>query len=127
MVFYCDHIHKIICTVNLHHKAINKNRLIITIKFLLCYLETDISAPDLPLSENVANATVHVETCGYNEAYDFMDKAIKTPEPDYATVAAGNMHNTVIPGCFTGRQTTLHKSCVIFVHFYSNLTCRGFG
>ena len=121
MVFYCDHIHKIIYTVNLDHKAINKIRLIITIKFLLCYLETDISAPDLPLSENVAYATAHVETCSYSETYDFMDKIIKTPEPDYATVTAGK-HNTItFPfGCFIGRQTTLHASCVITAHFYSN-------
>ena len=94
MVFYCDHKHKIIYTVNLDHKAINKNGLIITIKFLLCCLETDISAPDLPHSENVAYATAHVETCSYSDTYDFMDNAMKTPEPDYATVIAGNMHNT---------------------------------
>ena len=95
----------------------------------MCCLETDLSASDLPLSDNVAYSSAHVETCSYSEAYDFMDKTIKTSEPDYAAVAAGNMHNTfTFPfGCYISRKTILHTNCTIITYSRSDPTCRGFG
>ena len=45
-----------------------------------------LSASDLPLSENVAYSSAHVETLIYSEAYD-------TLEQDYATVAAACKQN----------------------------------
>ena len=54
--------------------------------------QSGLSVPHLPLSENIAYSSAHVETYSYIETYDFMGKAIKTPEPNYATVATGNTH-----------------------------------
>ena len=48
-----------------------------------------LSASDLPLSENVAYSSAHVETFSYSEAYD-------TLEQDYATVAAAGKQNIFI-------------------------------
>ena len=61
------------------------------IKILLCCTEADLSASDVRSSENVAYSSANVKTCGNSEAYEYIH--VRTPEPDYATVDAGNMQN----------------------------------
>ena len=61
------------------------------IKFLLCCIETDHSASDVRFSQNVTYSSANVKKSGYSEAYEYIH--VRTPEPDYATVAAGNVQN----------------------------------